>query len=347
MVSISLSGCPLSGSSEEELPDWRVRPTAIVDTEMALEHLEWYFGLLEFPEGSFRAGSQAREITAVTKEGSRINGFTVELSQPLWEEDVTFFLVTRDKRIFYNIGGEEVRDGVPLIIRFEEGALTLAEPVEPDPEPVEPDPEPVEPDPEPDAVDDFPSQDSTPVVPADPDTTENPVVNPDAENEPQPQQTTPQQPTPQQPTPQQPAPEIPVMGGGDDYDDFEVIRGIGFMMPVARGWTADFPNHIASSPNDAVSLSVIVNHFPALTSDDIDIILNNPDVISFDDIIIDGVEGFVWEILTDDGYYSTMIHVLNDNNVFYISFGGMNFDGTYDYDIVFMLLNFKFTDERG
>jgi hypothetical protein len=117
-LTVSLSGCFLFGSEEEELPDWRVNPTAIVNSDMALEYIEWYFELMNFPANSFFAEHDAEEITAVTGSGSRISGFAVELIQPLWEEDVTFFLVTRSSRIYYNLGNEEVRNGVPLIERF-------------------------------------------------------------------------------------------------------------------------------------------------------------------------------------------------------------------------------------
>jgi hypothetical protein len=124
---LNLSGCFLFGGEDEELPDWRVKPTAIVNAELALAHLEWYFELLEFPADSFFAEADAAEITAVTDSRSRIVGFAVEVCQPLWVDDVSFFLITRDERIFYNLRGQEARDGVFLVHRFEEGALTLAE----------------------------------------------------------------------------------------------------------------------------------------------------------------------------------------------------------------------------
>jgi hypothetical protein len=126
IVSIGFSGCFLfGGDKEEELPDWRVSPTAIVDSEMALAHVEWYFELMEFPEGTFFTDKDARELTGVTAEQSRISGFAVELTQPLWAEDISFFFVTRDGRLFYNLAGQEVRAGVPLILEFDAEALTL------------------------------------------------------------------------------------------------------------------------------------------------------------------------------------------------------------------------------
>jgi hypothetical protein len=103
---------------EADLPEWRVNPTAVVNSELALAHVEWYFELMEFPENSFFVFNEDDEITAVTENGSRINGFAVYLRRPLWEEDVAFFLVTRDERIFYNLGGQEVRGDVPLVERF-------------------------------------------------------------------------------------------------------------------------------------------------------------------------------------------------------------------------------------
>ncbi|MCL2696956.1 MAG: hypothetical protein FWE74_02605 [Oscillospiraceae bacterium] len=124
-VTISLSGCFLFGGKNEELPEWRVNPTAIVDSGLALAHIEWYFELLELPEDSFYIIPDAEEITAVNESGSRITGFSVYLSKPLWVEDVTFLFVTRDKRLFYNISGQEARADVPLIISFEADELTL------------------------------------------------------------------------------------------------------------------------------------------------------------------------------------------------------------------------------
>jgi hypothetical protein len=110
---------------EEQLPDWRVNPTAIIDAGLALDHVAWYFELMEFPAGAFYAYADSAEITAVTPEGSRISGFAVYLNQPLWTDDVNFFLVTRDERLFYNIGGEEVRAGVYLVHRFETESLSF------------------------------------------------------------------------------------------------------------------------------------------------------------------------------------------------------------------------------
>jgi hypothetical protein len=123
-VSISLSGCFLFGG-EEELPDWRVNPTAITTPQLALAHLEWYFELMEFPEDSFYIIEGEEEITAVSESGSRISGFAVYLRESLWAEDISFFFVTRDERLFYNIGRQEVRAGVPLIAEFSVETLTV------------------------------------------------------------------------------------------------------------------------------------------------------------------------------------------------------------------------------
>ncbi|MCL2638725.1 MAG: hypothetical protein FWD48_10205 [Oscillospiraceae bacterium] len=124
-VTISFSGCFLFGGEEEELPDWRVNPTAIVNAELALEQVRWYFELMEFEEDAFYVEESAEELTAVTENGSRLSGFAVFLTQPLWSEDISFFFVARDGRLFYNLAGEQVRAGVPLIIPFETEALTL------------------------------------------------------------------------------------------------------------------------------------------------------------------------------------------------------------------------------
>jgi hypothetical protein len=122
MLSIVFTACK---PEEEELPGWRVSPTAIVDAELARGHVEWYFELMEFPPDSFYTDPEAGEITAVTAGGSRVSGFAVFMHERLWMEDVTFFFVTRDERLFYNIGGEEARSGVPRVFEFDTEALTL------------------------------------------------------------------------------------------------------------------------------------------------------------------------------------------------------------------------------
>jgi len=165
-VTISFSGCFLFSKDDGTLPDWRVSPTAIVSPEMALAHV---VELLELSEDFFFVDAEAGEITAVTAESSRITGFAVSFVGGLWEEDVAFFLVTRDYRVYYNIGGEEVRDGVFLISRYEEDVFTERE-IIPEPPVSLPEPEPpsVEPD-EPDVGDDVPG------VPSDePDISDDP-----------------------------------------------------------------------------------------------------------------------------------------------------------------------------
>ena len=172
-ISIVFAGC----KSDEESSDWRTTPTAIVSSEMALVHVA---ELLELSEDLFFTDDEAGEITAVTAESSRITGFPVyATASSLWNEDVEFFLVTRDYRVYYNIGGEEVRAGVPLVSLYEDGVLTEREP-EPEPEP-EPDvtDEPDEPDvgndapgvpsDEPDVGNDAPDVPDTPDVPDEPD----------------------------------------------------------------------------------------------------------------------------------------------------------------------------------
>jgi len=139
LTSISIifacTGCFIFSKDDDTLPDWRVSPTAIVNSEMALAHVA---ELLELSEDFFFADSDAGEITAVTAESSRITGFVVSFVGGLWEEDVAFFLVTRDSRVYYNIGGEEVRNGVFLISRYEEDIFTERE-IIPEPSPDEPD----------------------------------------------------------------------------------------------------------------------------------------------------------------------------------------------------------------
>jgi hypothetical protein len=155
-----VTGCK-SDDVDTSAPNWRTTPTAIVSPEMAVVHVAELFALEyadvlelidDFFYSPFLAGlTKEQEILGVTAERSRINGFLVYPNVNIWEEGDVFFLVARDERVFYNLNGEEAREGVPLITRYREGSLTLRnffdEP-EPEPEP-EPQPEP-EPEPEPD-----------------------------------------------------------------------------------------------------------------------------------------------------------------------------------------------------
>ncbi|MDR2531997.1 MAG: hypothetical protein LBC82_04065 [Oscillospiraceae bacterium] len=133
---LSFAGCNRDNSQ----PDWLVKPTAVVSPEMAITHVAQ---LLELPEDLFyspylEGKSEKRTESAVTEKGSRINGFAVSLCEPLWNEDVSFFLVTRDYRVYFNLSGEYFRDGVPLISRYEDGVFTLLDVIdEPDETPDE------------------------------------------------------------------------------------------------------------------------------------------------------------------------------------------------------------------
>jgi hypothetical protein len=120
-LTISFSGCFLFGGGNDALPEWRTAPTAIINSEMALTHVAELF---ELPENLLLVDPEAGEIVAVTAESSRITGFKVTLTEQVWDEDVAFFIVTRDYRVYFNLSGEEVRDGVYLISRYDEDALT-------------------------------------------------------------------------------------------------------------------------------------------------------------------------------------------------------------------------------
>jgi len=127
-LTISLSGCFLFGSGDNAEQEWLVNPTAIISPEMAITFVAELF---ELPEDMFYA--EDGTISAVTAEGGRREGFAVFLHEPLWNEDVSFFLVTRDYRLFLNFGGEEVRSGVFLISPIAEDMLTEIEPLPPTP----------------------------------------------------------------------------------------------------------------------------------------------------------------------------------------------------------------------
>jgi len=123
LFSILLAAC---GGEEtpRDLP-----PVSITSPEAAIAYVSKTLGI---PKASlispFIEGWTDEELAmAVTDAGGRINGFVVYPVVDVADEDVWFFIVTRDVRIFYNLDGEEVRDGVPLIYRYQSDSLELYE----------------------------------------------------------------------------------------------------------------------------------------------------------------------------------------------------------------------------
>jgi hypothetical protein len=171
-LTISLSGCFLFGGGDNAEQEWLVNPTAIISPEMAITFVAELF---ELPEDMFYA--EDGTISAVTAEGGRREGFAVFLREPLWNEDVSFFLVTRDYRLFLNFGGEEVRSGVFLIVPIAEDMLTEIEP-EPTPDVGDDDPI-VPPNDEPEPDENGWTESSTPTDPELPPDPATPTSIPD------------------------------------------------------------------------------------------------------------------------------------------------------------------------
>gem|GEM_PF-6985216 len=123
-VNIFLTSCGLFG--KKETPDWQTKPTALTTPELAIFYLAKVF---ELPEELFYSTDEEL-VTAVTAERSLITGLVIYLNESLWEENIYFFLVTRDSLIYYNLGGEEDREDLFLVSRYlggEDGSFTPLE----------------------------------------------------------------------------------------------------------------------------------------------------------------------------------------------------------------------------